>query len=213
MTTVSTTQRQAEPRVALRIRMVARRCPGGEPGKARFFGDDGGALIVEDLVLRRWRQRRSPIETFHGCRLPPRTWDVVKACLEAGFALRPGTTVENLHNYIVQVRAQLPHWKPPPAVHLFALLQFLNERRVLQEILNRQRDFESPGLPDLALYRRRLDGRVCGVIFAEVKRSVGRWRESVSKAQKSELLFLRSLGLKAGVARVIELHVEGAEPR
>jgi hypothetical protein len=64
--------RQPEPKVALRISLIARRCSGDSPGKARF-DCVGGALIVEDLVLRRWRQRRSPDETFHGCRLPPRT--------------------------------------------------------------------------------------------------------------------------------------------
>jgi hypothetical protein len=97
-----------------------------------------------------------------------------------------------------------PLWKPPAPVHFLVLLRFLRERDLLEDVMDRVREFDRPGLPDLALYRRRADRHAYGFIFAEVKRSVGRWREPLSKAQRSELQFLRSVGLKAGVVRIIE---------
>ena len=194
---------RAEPKVALRIGLTAQRCPDAAPGKARF-DCDGRALIVEDLVLRRWRQRRSPNETFHGCRLPPRTWDVARAVLLAGFAIDAHASVETLEQSIAGVRTVHPFWKPPAAIHFLVLLLFLKNRGLLQQILDRVRAFEKPGLPDLVLYRRGTKIQPHGFIFAEVKRSVGSWRERLSSAQASELQFLRSIGLKAGVVRILE---------
>jgi hypothetical protein len=202
-TGVAHARRLFEPRVALKISLVAQRSEETADRKARFTCD-GRALIVEDLVLRRWRQRRRADETFHGCRLPPRTWDVARECLANGFCLGPEDDVDGFQRQAAKVRSEHPLWKHPSATHFLVILRFLNERGVLQQVLDHSREFASPGLPDLVLYRRRGHGQHYGFIFVEVKRTVGRWREPLSPAQRAELQFLRSLGLKAGVVRVIE---------
>jgi hypothetical protein len=125
-------------------------------------------------------------------------------CFADGYCLESDSSGEGLEQTLVAVRAREPQWKAPPAVHLSALLRLLSERGRLVQMLERQRDSAAPGLPDLALYRRAPNGRPYGVIFAEVKRTAGKWREPLSPAQRSELSFLRALGFKAGVVRVVE---------
>jgi hypothetical protein len=86
------------------------------------------------------------------------------------------------------------------------MIACLGDRRVLDTILRQERSSTSPGVPDLFLYIVRVDGTPFGGRFVEVKRKNRRtgYREAVSPAQASEILFLRSLGLKAGVVHLLE---------
>jgi hypothetical protein len=96
--------------------------------------------------------------------------------------------------------------RTPQLTKFAAMLGFLNGRGVLRTVTGRTRDAANPGLPDLFLYKVDASGRVHGGRFVEVKRSDRRRkrREAVSAAQKAELAFLKSLGLKAHVVYLEE---------
>ena len=57
-----------------------------------------------------------------------------------------------------------------------------------------------PGVPDLFVFKRRPDSRPMAIRFVEVKRP----RERVKPHQLAEIRFMKSLGIKAGVLRLIE---------
>jgi len=79
---------------------------------------------------------------------------------------------------------------------------YLARRRALEPLLRRHQfavDSTSPGIPDLFLCRVESDGRVTGARFVEVKS----WDERISPSQIRELRFFRSMGVKAGVVRLL----------
>ena len=187
-----------EPRVALGISRLVKR-HGIKQRKALFVCGDTG-MIIEKLVLRRWRKRRGQRgETFDGFRLRPHTWDIILGCLGNQFTLDPGTTPEALQLAIAKEQKRHPTWRATRAEQLLPLLRFLQGRGLLAKVVSRPRDPEKPGLPDLVLYRRRRDGTPYGFIFAEVKcDGPGNKKEERRRTQREELDFLRCLGLKAG---------------
>ena len=197
--------------MSLRIPLTVQRCPGAAKGKVRFC-EAGKCLIAEQVVLRRWRARsqtaraRGRGETFDGCRLPPNTWNLVLDCRHHGLSERDLVNPDALQAAIAAARVRHPTWRAPHAAKLAPLLRFLLGRRVLTAVLERERDAANPGLPDLFLWRRTPERPVHGGRFVEVKRRLLRpaWRERLSLAQRAELQFLRSLGLKAGVVYLIE---------
>jgi len=85
------------------------------------------------------------------------------------------------------------------------MLAFLQRKGVLRDVMGRERQSATPGLPDLFLYRVDRNGVHDGR-FVEVKKWDKRAnkKEPVSKAQKDEIAFLKKLGLSAGVVYVYE---------
>jgi hypothetical protein len=83
------------------------------------------------------------------------------------------------------------------------LLSWLSPRR-LKALLDRHTngtvDSRRPGVPDLFVFKRRPDRKPFAVRFVEVKRP----REAVKPHQLAEIHFMRSIGLRAGVLRLIE---------
>jgi hypothetical protein len=112
----------------------------------------------------------------------------------------------DLRPYLDDARAAHPTWRAPQVDKFVCVIEFLRQRKVLRPILNRPRNADSPGLPDLFLWRRDRDGCIVRGQFVEVKRHVRRkrWKEPLLAGQKQELAFLRGLGLKARPVYLIE---------
>ena len=108
-------------------------------------------------------------------------------------------TMQDLADAIAVVQAREPTLKATRADRLVHVMRCLQSRHVLEHVVQRQRPIDSPGVPDLCLWRTDASGRIGGAWFVEVKRRTERpsWRESLSASQKAEVAFLRSLGLKA----------------
>ena len=162
-------------------------------------------------MLRRWRGRantekaKTAGETFDGCRLPPGTWSLLNACAKAGLRLDSAIDPTDLKLHLDAARQTHPTWRSPTAVKFVHVIVFLRQKSVLASVLARTRTLQNPGVPDLFLWRQDRNGSVAGQ-FIEVKRYVQRTRvrEAVSREQKEELQFLKSLGLKARVVYLLE---------
>ncbi len=95
------------------------------------------------------------------------------------------------------------------------LVHYLRQKGVLLEVMRRERDPASPGVPDLFLWRQKVDGPAYGAGFVEVKRQAKDQngtlcKEKVSKTQQQELAFLTGLGLEARTAYVREVPTQRA---
>lgn len=192
--------------MSLRIKLTAKRCPPGAKLRVRY--QHGNAcLIPEELVLRRWKDRskeasaRATGLVYEGCRVPPGTWTLLQQWLREGLQEADVTNAELLGGHAVRTRLGGSKLRAPQADKLADMLAYLVRRGVLRDVCDHPRAPASPGLPDLFLYKVDSDARVHGGQFVEVKRWDCRSnvREPVSAAQKAELSFLVSLGLKARV--------------
>ncbi len=187
--------------MSLRISTMVERCHDTPEGKVRVRHGKK-CVIVEDLVLHRWRHRSRSAkdgELFDGCRLRPNTWRVIRLATESGLSLTKPITRDDLADAVALVQDSHPTLKATPVDKLTRVMNYLQSRGVLEVVVNRDRPTANPGLPDLFLWRDNGSGTVRGGQFIEVKRQTlkPRWREPLSKGQKSELAFLTSLGLSA----------------
>ena len=197
--------------MSLRIQLTVKRCPHAHTGRVRFVLGHV-CRPGEAVVLRRWRDRSSEArpkaadETFDGCRLPPGSWFLLNACAAVGLRLDVPIESAVLRLFLDDARREHPTWRAPQVDKFARVIEFLRQRKVLRQVLERTRDPDNPGLPDLFLWRRDRDGAINGGQFVEVKRHVRlmRWKEPLSKAQKQELEFLRGLDLKAHAVYLIE---------
>lgn len=175
-------------------------------GRVQYLDEATGKWVIpEEIVLRRWRRKntRSGV-VFKGARLPPGTWQAVLSCLARGVGI-DDTTAIALQRALDEMDGDRPDGPPlgrPNVECLLAMGAYLKRRNKLQPILLRHQSVDpaSPGIPDLFLFRLEEDGVVAGARFVEVKKP----DEPLLTSQISELRFLRSLDLKAGVVRLIE---------
>jgi hypothetical protein len=197
----------------LRIPLTATRVSANDP-RVRY-AYRRGAVIPEELVLRRWKDRSSTDaarrqgEMFDGCRLHPHIWSTLSACADAGLPLDETLTAEGLREAMEGVRARGRHTGPIRADKYVTLVRFLRQSSVLDDVMRRERDPASPGVPDLFLWRHKGDGLPYGAGFVEVKRhakdkSGTSCKERVSRTQREELAFLTALGLSARTVYVRE---------
>ncbi len=175
----------------------------GKPEKRGIhlvYLEDGKWMIPERIILTRWR-KKAPREgeTYHGFRLPPGTWQTLRNEEFEDFDWHHAS-VDDVRRVLARVRRRSPTLGAPGAPALLVLGRHLEDLAVLSRVLERERDSQHPGLPDLFLYRRKASRFIEGEKFVEVKSPSDR----LSKQQIEELEFLRNLGLGAGVVRLIE---------
>jgi len=205
-------RRFGRSRRSLRIPLTVTRCsPAGQSKRVRYqYG--GQRLIPEMLVLRRWRDRSKENTAkangirFDGCRLPPGTWTLLNRWIADGLPLSEVTNTNLLKSHAERTRRLGLKLRAPVAEKFSDMLSFLQERKVLRDMMNHERPAETPGIPDLFLYRVDRNGRIHGGRFVEVKRWDRRRKrkERVSAAQEAEIAFLTKLGLAAQVLYVYE---------
>ena len=165
----------------------------------------------EDIVLCRWQERakelaqRATRTRFDGCRLPSGTWTLLRGWIRDGLPPESLTDPQVLNEYAALNRAAGGKLRTPVASKFAQMIRYLLNKRVLDDVISRERSLANPGIPDLFLYRLDAEQRVYGGFFVEVKRNPqAGTRETVSAGQRAEIEFLRSLGLRAQVVYLVE---------
>lgn len=168
--------------------------------------------IAEKVVLYRWCQRALSGYTFKGVRLPPSLWramvDALGKRVSTWDRLSPSeikARVEAWRSDYQRRRARhgrtpgFEHLRLPHADAVVALIRACGASR-LNKVVNRHTAATVHGVPDLFLFAVTTTGDIRAARFVEVKRP----KERVSDAQRSEIDFLVSIGLKARVLQLIE---------
>lgn len=198
--------RSREPRLGISRRAVGRERSGNrvlycvEPD-----GTGSRKAVAESVLLQRWRHRDSQTHIYSGSRLAPYAWSAVSKAFPAPISTWFESTEAVIRDRILAFRNENPveaRSMPNPSI-LKALLEVCGSDR-LKAILARHTDssrHDRFGTPDLFLYsRNRRSERIASAQFIEVKKP----EEAVSDDQREEIEFLQSLGLRAGVVRLIE---------
>jgi hypothetical protein len=163
-------------------------------GRVRY-----GGRIPEQVILEGWHKAG-----FGGFRLPPYIWRVLGHVP----GLRRGMTLEQVKITLDRKRQEGGEIAKllPRAQLIWDLMLAITPRRLAALVARHSGsdvDQSRPGVPDLFLFKRRSTGVPYGVRFVEVKRP----GEAVAPGQIAEIRFLRELGFKAGVVRLIEREV------
>ena len=163
----------------------------------------GAEMIAEQVIRTRWIKGRPE---NRGHRLDPRIWAILGALLPH-LPQPPASAMEEDVRAAYRKAKNLPT-RSRPVVSVVALLRMLSEER-LRKLIERHcpPDAADPlGVPDLLLFRvtrsfqAETRGRLYAPRFVEVKRP----RERLLPRQLEEIRFLRGLGLRAGVVRLVE---------
>lgn len=178
-----------------------------EGKRVEYLLDPGGDqyAIPEDIVLIRWRKRRHPNASFSGARLGPHLWRALAYALGHDCSAWPLQKTESL---LVQAREALradqgnpAYLNSLPALATWEALWTICGQERLQKLVDRHRDPEVFGVPDLFLFAR--DSKTQKAYmgrFVEVKKP----EEPLSSGQRDEIPFMNSLGLHARLIRLIE---------
>jgi hypothetical protein len=156
------------------IKLVVVRCAVQTDNRVRYH-EGGAALIGEELVLRRWKDRsQTPYAMaagtrYDGCRLRPGTCAILQQWFNQGLSERDATNPEVLRQFAERSRTRTKLRAPAPE-KFAALIAYLRRRGKLRAMVSRRRDPKKPGIPDLFLYMTDRQGRVQDGRFAEVKR-------------------------------------------
>ena len=153
--------------------------------------------IPEDVILTRWKKAG-----FFGHRLRPNLWWVLGQLPE----LRKGLAFEEVTRILLEKKlegGEIAERLPRAHVVVDLCAALLPAR--LAALKKRhsegsQVDPRHPGVPDLFLFKRRVDGTPYAVRFVEVKRP----GEQIAPHQIAEIRFMRTIGCKVGVVRLIE---------
>jgi len=178
-------------------------------GRVIYFPDNkllvGKKEIPEKIVLKRWRKREFVFNVARGFRLSPNFWRAISIALGKD-ALRIKSLNKNeieisFTNHQEAIRSN--NFKTQSASNVIEVFKSL-EIFQLQLILDRHLDpdrIEKYGTPDLFLFtshkKTHAISRAC---FVEVKRP----NEPLSNDQINEINFLRNIGLKSRVFRLVE---------
>jgi hypothetical protein len=148
------------------------------------------------------------VRARRGVRLPPSTWRALGLVLPHDQALWKDLDEGTIRRLLAEKKQLLREGqlRAPPTQSILAMMRIPKlGPQVIRKLIQRHSDPESvdprrPGVPDLFLWAHDEDNRPCAPRFVEVKRP----DERLFKQQRAELEFLRSLGLKAGVFRLVE---------
>jgi hypothetical protein len=161
--------------------------------------------VPESVILHRWRRRRKDGYIFSGARLAPNLWRTLSQVFRGKPSNWVSLTREQIQARVSAYREaglMLPRSLPNAGV-LQALFQVCGAERIGQLIARHMDEARTDryGTPDLFLFAMdALEGRPTMARFVEVKKP----KERVSKDQKEEIEYLRSLGLQARVLRLKE---------
>ena len=168
-------------------------------------GEGEGIGVSESVVLHRWRRRRKEGYSFSGARLAPNLWRTLSQVFPGEPSTWMSLTPEQIQARVSACREAgltLPRSLPNAGV-LQALFQVCGAERIGQLIARHMDEARADryGTPDLFLFAMDArEGRPTMARFVEVKKP----KERVSKDQKEEIEYLRSLGLQARVLRLKE---------
>lgn len=158
--------------------------------------DDGRRGTSERIIMRRCRKAGYGVH-----RLPPGIW----RSLARVRVLQRQHRNAPLDELLGRLRAEgLVRPRRGLALILFSSVPERRLNELIERHSNGPVDPRKPGVPDLLVFKRRADKSPFALRFVEVKRPA----EKVQPHQLAEIRFMRSIGLRAGVLRLIE-----AEPQ
>ena len=178
--------------------------------RVTYFPDnnilEGKKVIPEKIVLKRWRKREFVHSVARGFRLSPNFWRAI------GIALgNNAKKIKSLNETGIEISftkhqkaLQIKKFKTQSATNLIEVFRSL-EIHQLQLILDRHLDpdrMDKYGTPDLFLFTsHKTTHAISRACFVEVKRP----NEPLSSDQINEINFLRNIGLKSRVFRLVEV--------
>jgi hypothetical protein len=175
--------------------------------------------IPEDIVLRRFRMKMTGMSLCKGTRLYPSLWRAVDMLLtqhEDFFAYpsRGKAGMQRMEQVLRGIKVALDQeglTMPEPEMAARMLYQLGPDK--VHALVTRHREpgrAARPGVPDLCLFEfNRISEVQRRMVFVEVKRP----GERLASHQADELRFMRSLGLTAGVFRLVEVGTGRREAR
>ncbi len=184
-------RQRPEIRVSLRgvRRLVTGRMRQGT--RVLYKSDDGQLVTSERLVLRRARQ------AGYGCfRLRPYLWRLLPHIAPQGTdwgGLPPSRDGDEHLVTTLRKRAKL--------IAVLSTLSSTKLRKLATRHAGSEVDPKSPGVPDLITFKKSSTGTPYAFRFVEVKRP----KEKLRAHQREEIAFMRGLGMRAGVLRLVEL--------
>lgn len=180
-----------------------------ERNRVKYFVDPGGhdeeRAIPEEVVPKRWRRRTSTGHRFHEFRLGPNTWRALAHAFEfsASKICRLTAHEIDLTRKSLKLNDEKKHLWLPSANSVWSMTHVIGAKK-LQHILDRHTNPDHAGrygTPDLFLFATRsVDDKPAFYRMVEVKKP----DEPTSEDQKTEILFLRSIGVPARILRLIE---------
>jgi len=193
---------------ALRISNVVYGRERRKDGRVTYLlniNSDEPRAIPEQIVLKRWRMREFVHSVARGFRLSPNFWRAIGITLGNN-----AKKIKSLNETEIEIcftkhqeALQIKKFKTQSASNLIEVFRSL-EIHQLQLILDRHLDpdrMDKYGTPDLFLFTsHKTTHSISRTCFVEVKRH----DEVLSNDQISELNFLRDIGLKSRVFRLIE---------
>jgi hypothetical protein len=184
---------QELPEIGISLKGVKRTVRGRmKRGTRILYQSESGQLVTsERLVLKRARK------AGYGCfRLRPYLWRLLPHLAPDGTdwgGLPPSLEGDELLVTTLRHRPKLV--EVLRSSFSKSRLRSLARRHAGSDV-----DPKRPGVPDLLVFKKTSEGRPYAFRFVEVKRP----REKVRPHQKAEIAFMRRLGMKAGVLRLIE---------
>jgi len=193
---------------ALRISNVVYGRERRKDGRVTYLlniNSDEPRAIPEQIVLKRWRMREFVHSVARGFRLSPNFWRAIGITLGNN-----AKKIKSLNETEIEIcftkhqeALQIKKFKTQSASNLIEVFRSL-EIHQLQLILDRHLDpdrMDKYGTPDLFLFTsHKTTHSISRTCFVEVKRH----DEVLSNDQISEINFLRGIGLKSRVFRLIE---------
>lgn len=166
----------------------------------------GQKVIPEQIVLKRWRKRKFVHSVPRGFRLSPNFWRAIGITLgknAKNIKLFNKNEIEtNFKKHQEVIRSK--KFKIQSASNIIEIFKYL-ETHQLQLILDRHLDpnrEKKYGTPDLFLFlEHKKTNSISRACFVEVKRP----NEPLSNDQINEINFLRNIGLRSRVFRLIEV--------
>jgi hypothetical protein len=155
-----------------------------------YESDDGQLVTSERLVMRRARR------AGYGCfRLRPYLWRLLPHIAPEGMdwgGLPPSRDGDERLVATLRKREKL--------IAVLSTLSSTKLRKLASRHAGSQVDPKSPGVPDLIAFKKSPKGAPYAFRFVEVKRP----KERLGAHQEAEIAFMRGLGMRAGVLRLVE---------
>lgn len=173
--------------------------------KEPHLGSDDKKDIPEEVVLYRWRKREFNNLSFKGFRLSPNIWRSVGKALGSDANSITNLDENSISEKYYEAKNSLKEQNyPSPAAtnlkFLFDALKVNQLQLIMDRHLNPNRS-NRYGTPDLFLFALNPStNKVSTIRFVEVKKP----KEPLSIDQVEEIKFLREIGVKARLLRLIE---------
>lgn len=167
---------------------------------------EGGYAIPEQVVLSRWRRKRSRKVAFYGMRLSPNIWRSIRIALGDDVSMIVKLSIGEIEQRYQNSASELKrlHYPKSNGIRILCIKACLGTEN-LKALLDRHNDpsrVNIYGTPDLLLWEsNRKTKAIESMRFVEVKKP----KEPLSKDQKDELSYLNNvLGVPALLLRLKE---------